>query len=155
MRRRVIDIHASIRFGEPQVALARQLLLWVLLPQMVLWIAGGIGSYKFAAGYANQAVDDSLLQASRSLARQLKPIGNGLLIDFPRAAQDVLEVDPDDRQLSAIKAQLKAILDSGRVPAAEEWRLIVYTNCPSAGKYGYHGIDNSDLTALLKLATKS
>jgi two-component system sensor histidine kinase TctE len=38
------------------------------------------------------------------LARQLKPIGNGLLIDFPRAAQDVLEADPADRQLYMVSS---------------------------------------------------
>ena len=32
-------------------------------------------------------------------ARQVKPIGSGLLIDFPRAAQDILEADPADRFL--------------------------------------------------------
>ena len=78
-------------------SLARQLLLWVLLPQLVLWLAGGIASYQLASRYAEQAIDSSLLQASRSLARQLKPIGSGLLIDFPRAAQDILEADPSDR----------------------------------------------------------
>jgi two-component system sensor histidine kinase TctE len=86
------------------VSLARQLLLWLLLPQLVLWMAGGVATYRIASGYANQAVDASLLQASRSLARQLKPIGNGLLIDFPRAAQDVLEVDPQDRQLYMVSS---------------------------------------------------
>jgi two-component system sensor histidine kinase TctE len=84
------------------VSLGRQLLLWLLLPQLVLWMAGGVATYKFAAGYANQAIDASLLQASRSLARQLKPIGNGLLIDFPKAAQDVLEADPEDRLLYTV-----------------------------------------------------
>ena len=90
--------------GQAGVSLARQLLLWVLLPQLVLWMAGGVATYRFAAGYANQAIDASLLQASRSLARQLKPIGNGLLIDFPRAAQDVLEADPTDRQLYMVSS---------------------------------------------------
>ncbi len=90
--------------GQAGVSLARQLLIWVLLPQMVLWMAGGVAAYKFAAGYANQAVDASLLQASRSLARQLKPIGNGLLIDFPRAAQDVLEADPADKLLYMVSS---------------------------------------------------
>ena len=84
-------------FGPARHSLARQLLLWMLLPQLVLWIAGGVAAYRFAAGYANEAIDASLLQASRALARQLKPVGSGLLIDFPRAAQDVLEADPDDR----------------------------------------------------------
>lgn len=90
--------------GQAGVSLARQLLIWVLLPQMVLWMAGGVAAYKFAAGYANQAVDASLLQASRALARQLKPIGNGLLIDFPRAAQDVLEADPADKLLYMVSS---------------------------------------------------
>jgi two-component system, OmpR family, sensor histidine kinase TctE len=80
-------------------SLSRQLLLWVLLPQLVLWIAGGVAAYRFAAGYAIEAIDASLLQSSRALARQLKPIGTGLLIDFPKAAQNVLEADPDDRLL--------------------------------------------------------
>jgi two-component system sensor histidine kinase TctE len=80
------------------LSLSRKLLLWVLLPQVVLWLAGGVATYHLAAGYVNQAIDNGLLQSSRSLARQLKPIGNGLFIDFPRAAQDVLEADPEDRQ---------------------------------------------------------
>jgi two-component system sensor histidine kinase TctE len=97
------SLHASSP-GQAGVSLARQLLLWVLLPQLVLWMAGGVATYRFAAGYANQAIDASLLQASRSLARQLKPVGNGLLIDFPRAAQDVLEADPADRQLYMVSS---------------------------------------------------
>lgn len=96
--------HPSATPGQAGVSLARQLLLWVLLPQLVLWMAGGVAAYKFAAGYANQAVDASLLQASRALARQLKPIGNGLLIDFPRAAQDVLEADPADKLLYMVSS---------------------------------------------------
>lgn len=78
--------------------LSRQLLLWVLLPQVVLWMAGGAAAYRLAASYVDQALDNGLLQSSRSLARQLKPLGNGLLIDFPRAAQAILEADPQDRQ---------------------------------------------------------
>jgi two-component system sensor histidine kinase TctE len=81
----------------PGPSLRRQLLLWLLLPQLVLWLAGGVGAYKLAESYTNRAIDASLSQASRALARQLKPMGSGLLIDFPRAAQDVLEADPDDR----------------------------------------------------------
>jgi two-component system sensor histidine kinase TctE len=83
--------------GAGGLSLQRQLLLWLLLPQLVLWLAGGVFTYRLAAGYANRAIDDSLSQASRALARQIKPLESGLLIDFPRAAQDVLEADPDDR----------------------------------------------------------
>jgi len=78
-------------------SLHRQLLLWLLLPQLVLWGAAAAVTYNVAARYANRGIDASLLQATRALARQVKPIGNGLFIDLPRAAQDIIEADPDDR----------------------------------------------------------
>ncbi len=85
-------------------SLAWQLALWVVLPQLVLWLAAGAATYRFVASHANDAIDASLLQASRALARQLKPIGSGLFIDFPRAAQDVLEADPNDRQFYTVSS---------------------------------------------------
>jgi two-component system, OmpR family, sensor histidine kinase TctE len=98
-------------------SLRRQLLLWVLLPQLVLWLAGALFTYKLAARYANEAIDASLSQASRSLARQVKPMGNGLFIDFPRAAQDVLEADPNDRLLYTVSAPPgKFILGNRNLP---------------------------------------
>ena len=78
-------------------SLRRQLLLWLLLPQLVLWAGGGLLAYRIALTYAEKGIDQSLTQSVRSLARQVKPIGSGLLVDFPRAAQDVLEADPTDR----------------------------------------------------------
>ncbi|MFL6630989.1 MAG: sensor histidine kinase [Massilia sp.] len=78
-------------------SLRRQLVIWVLLPQLVLWVAGGVATYRLAVRYVNQAADATLSQATRALARRVKPIGSGLLIDFPRAAQEVLETDPNDR----------------------------------------------------------
>ena len=79
------------------LSLRRQLLLWLLLPQLVLWAGGGLLTYRIALSYAEKGIDQSLTQSVRALARQVKPIGSGLLIDFPKAAQDVLEQDPQDR----------------------------------------------------------
>ena len=78
-------------------SLHRHLLLWLLLPQLVLWLAAASFTYQLADSYANRAIDASLSTASRALARQVKPSGSGLYIDFPRAAQDIIEADPDDR----------------------------------------------------------
>lgn len=80
-------------------SLRRLLLVWVLAPQVVLWLAGAVFTFNLATRYANEAIDASLLQSARALARQVKPVGNGLYIDFPRAAQDILEADPQDRLL--------------------------------------------------------
>jgi len=100
------------------VSLHRKLLLWLLLPQLVLWVAGGVATYRLAAGYANRAIDASLAQASRALLRQVKPIEQGLLIDFPRAAQDVLEADPNDRLMYTVSTPPgHFILGNNNLPA--------------------------------------
>ncbi|MTV36991.1 sensor histidine kinase [Duganella radicis] len=99
------------------VSLHRKLLLWLLLPQLVLWLAGGVATFRLAASYANQAIDTGLAQASRSLLRQVKPIDQGLLIDFPRAAQDVLEADPRDRLMYTVSTPPgKFILGNRNLP---------------------------------------
>jgi two-component system sensor histidine kinase TctE len=78
------------------LSLRRQLLLWLLLPQLVLWGAAATVTYQLALRHSERANDRALFVASRALARQVKPVGSGLLVDFPRAAKDILEADPDD-----------------------------------------------------------
>ncbi|MFO1275862.1 MAG: sensor histidine kinase [Sphaerotilus natans] len=78
-------------------SLRRHLLAWLLLPQLVLWLAAAVITHHVAARYADRAIDHGLYLSSRALARQVKPIDSGLLIDFPRAARDIIESDPDDR----------------------------------------------------------
>ncbi len=79
------------------LSLRRQLLLWLLAPQLILWLMGGSLAYRVALSYAEKAIDQSLSQSVRSLARQVKPLGSGLLVDFPKAAQAIIEQDPNDR----------------------------------------------------------
>jgi two-component system sensor histidine kinase TctE len=83
--------------GGQGLSLKRKLLLWLLLPQLVLFLVGGALAYRVALNYAEKAIDQSLKQSVQSLARQVKPIGSGLLVDFPKAAQDIIEQDPTDR----------------------------------------------------------
>ncbi len=78
-------------------SLHRHLMVWLLLPQLVLWLAAAGVSYNVALRHANQANDRGLYLSSRALARQVKPVGSGLFVDFPRAAKDIIESDPDDQ----------------------------------------------------------
>lgn len=80
-----------------QPSLRRQLLVWLLLPQFLLWGLGAGITYEVSLRFANQANDKALLSASRALARQIKPLDSGLLIDLPKAAQQILEEDPRDQ----------------------------------------------------------
>ncbi|WP_296443521.1 sensor histidine kinase [Rhodoferax sp. UBA5149] len=100
------------------LSLKRQLLLWLLLPQLVLWLVGGALTYRMALRYAEKGIDQSLTQSVLSLARQVKPIGSGLLIDFPRAAQDIIEQDPQDRVSYMVSSPPGSFLmGNGTLPA--------------------------------------
>jgi two-component system sensor histidine kinase TctE len=89
-------VSAAPRPGR-QLSMKRQLWLWLLLPQLVVWLVGGALAYRIALNYAEKGLDQSLSQSVRALARQVKPIGSGLLVDFPSAARALIEQDPDDR----------------------------------------------------------
>lgn len=88
--------------GPRKRSLRGLLLAWVLLPQLLLWLAGGFLAYRLTASHLDDAADAMLLQATRALSRQVKPIGSGLIVDFPKAAQAVLEADPTDRLLYTV-----------------------------------------------------
>ncbi|MEY4754097.1 MAG: hypothetical protein RJA44_1772 [Pseudomonadota bacterium] len=101
-----------------QRSLRRHLLLWLLLPQLVLWLGAALVTYKVALRYADLAVDRHLYQSSRALARQVKPVGSGLLVDFPRAAKDIIETDPDERVYYMVSSPPGAfILGNHQLPA--------------------------------------
>ena len=99
-------------------SLRRQLLVWLLVPQLVLWLMGGVLAFRVALTYAEKTIDQSLTQSVRSLARQVKPLGSGLLVDFPRAAQDILEQDPKDRVSYMVSSPPGSfLLGNGKLPA--------------------------------------
>jgi two-component system sensor histidine kinase TctE len=102
------------------LSLKRQLLLWLLLPQLVLFLVGGALAYRVALNYAEKAIDQSLTQSVKSLARQVKPIGSGLLVDFPRAAQDIIEQDPTDRVSYMVSSPPgRFLLGNGKLPGPD------------------------------------
>ena len=102
-------------------SLHRQLLLWLLLPQIVLWLVAAFGAYRLASRHADELVDAGLLQAARALARQIRPTASGLFVDLPRSAQDILSVNPADPEerviymVSSPPGQL--LLGDARMPA--------------------------------------
>ena len=106
-------------------SLRRQLLVWLLVPQLVLWLMGGVLAFRVALTYAEKTIDQSLTQSVRSLARQVKPLGSGLLVDFPRAAQDILEQDPKDRVSYMVSSPPGSfLLGNGKLPPPPPQLLI-------------------------------
>lgn len=112
--------------GQSSFSLKRQLLVWLLVPQLVLWLMGGILAFRVALIYAEKAIDQSLTQSVRALARQVKPLGSGLLVDFPKAAQAVLEQDPKDRLAYMVSSPPGSfLLGNGKLPGPPNELLIV------------------------------
>lgn len=98
-------------------SLHRQLLLWLLLPQLVLWGVAAFGAYRLASRHADELVDASLLQAARALARQIRPTASGLFVDLPRSAQDILAADPEDRVMYMVSSPPgQLLLGDARMP---------------------------------------
>lgn len=62
--------------------------------------------------------------------------------------------NPTTYQLEKIKQDLKALVAQGITPSESDWLEIVKKHCSETGNYFYKGLDNSDLTTLLQLATK-
>ena len=115
----------NVRSPLPGLSLKRQLLLWLLLPQLVLWSVGGVLAWRLALSYADTGIEQSLKQSVRALARQVKPVGSGLLVDFPRAAQDVLEQDPTDRMGYMVSSPPGSfVLGNGQLPPPPDGVLI-------------------------------
>ena len=102
-------------------SLHRQLLLWLLLPQIVLGRVAAFGADRVASRHADELVDASLLQAARALARQIRPTASGLFVDLPRSAQDILSVnpaDPDERVIYMVSSPPgQLLLGDARMPA--------------------------------------
>ncbi len=115
---------------ESGFSLKRQLLVWLLVPQLVLWLMGGILAFRVAFIYAEKAIDQSLTQSVRALARQVKPLGSGLLVDFPKAAQAVLEQDPKDRLAYMVSSPPGSfLLGNGKLPGPPS-QFFVIDNVP-------------------------
>ena len=63
--------------------------------------------------------------------------------------------EPNEEQLSKIKAYVLLIQRSGKIATTNDWSNAVNLYCPSAGTHKYAGVDNSDLNTLLALAAKA
>lgn len=57
--------------------------------------------------------------------------------------------EPTAPQLQQIAAEIDRLRQIGKKPTDTDWREAVHHYCPSAGKYKYASIDNSDLNGIL------
>jgi two-component system sensor histidine kinase TctE len=59
------------------------LLIWLLLPQLVLWLAAAMLAHAMAVRYTNEVIDQTLAQTSRALARQVNRLATVFMSTSP------------------------------------------------------------------------
>ncbi|WP_035056881.1 sensor histidine kinase [Andreprevotia chitinilytica] len=109
---------------QDKFSLKRQLLLWLLFPQLVLWLAGAALCYYVATHYANVVIDNNLLQTAKAIGRQVHISDGHLIVDFPRAAQVLLDDGPDDQLYYTVSTESGGIVLTNRNLPASPAKLV-------------------------------
>jgi signal transduction histidine kinase len=78
-------------------SLQRQLINWLLVPLLIIWLFGCAMSYFIAVRYADLANDRSLFGSTLTLASQVKSSGGTIAVDQPDTALKMISIDPYDK----------------------------------------------------------
>jgi len=79
------------------LTLRRQLIAWLGLPLVVLWLISGMVHYDIAKRFVNLAYDRALLEAALDIGRNIKQIDSRIYVDLPEVALQMLETRESGR----------------------------------------------------------
>ncbi len=91
-------------------SLHRQLMLWLLIPVLLLWILGGVIAYNIAVRFADLAHDRSLFDSTLTLAEQVRSKEGKVYLDLPEPALKMLEFDPYDKVFFRVSTRLQGLV---------------------------------------------
>ena len=77
--------------------LRRQLIAWLALPLLVLWIVSSYVDFDIAKRFVNLAYDRALLETGQDIARQIKAVNGRIYVDLPEVAQQILQTGGSGR----------------------------------------------------------
>ena len=78
-------------------SLQRQLVSWLLLPFLAIWLTGGAMSYLIAVRFADLAHDRALFDSALTLASQVKSENGAIVVSAPDTALQMIAIDPYDK----------------------------------------------------------
>ncbi|HEY5994459.1 MAG TPA: sensor histidine kinase [Gallionellaceae bacterium] len=78
-------------------SLQRQLIGWLLLPFLAIWLTGGFMSYMIAVRFADLAHDRGLFDSALTLASQVRSENGAILLSDPETALKMIAIDPYDK----------------------------------------------------------
>lgn len=91
-------------------SLHRQLMGWLLLPILLIWVLGGVISYVVAVRYADLAHDRSLFDTALTLVAQVKAGEDGIVIEQAETALRMIAIDPYDQVFFKISGPQQAFI---------------------------------------------
>lgn len=107
-------------------SLHRQLMLWLLIPVLFLWILGGVIAYTIAVRFADLAHDRSLFDSTLTLAEQVRTKNGKVSLDLPETALRMLEIDPYDKVYFKVSSRLQGFVSgSASLPAPRLRRIFL------------------------------
>ena len=111
-----------------QVSLHRQLMFWLLIPVLSLWVMGGVIAYNIAVRFADLAHDRSLFDSTLTLAQQIKIQKSRVILDLSERALQMIETDPYDKVYFKISSRFQGfVAGNSLIPSPPEK---IYLNTP-------------------------
>jgi two-component system sensor histidine kinase TctE len=77
--------------------LRSQLIAWLAVPLLVLWLISTLVDYDIAKRFVNLAYDRELLEAALDIGRNVKVVEEQIYVDLPEAALQILQTRESDR----------------------------------------------------------
>jgi signal transduction histidine kinase len=98
-------------------SLRQQLVNWLLIPLLGIWLFGAVTSYYIAVGFADLAHDRALFDSALTLASQVT-VQNGLIaVDQPDTALKMITIDPYDKVYFEVSTARRGIIAGRALPA--------------------------------------
>jgi signal transduction histidine kinase len=95
-------------------SLHRQLVNWLMVPLLIIWLFGCAMSYFIAVRYADLATDRALFGSTLTLASQVKSSGGTIAVDQPDTALKMISIDPYDEVYFKVSDHLHGIIAGRR-----------------------------------------
>lgn len=98
-------------------SLRRQLVNWLLIPLLGIWLFGAVMSYYIAVGFADLAHDRSLFASALTLASQVTVQDGMIAVNQPDTALKMITIDPYDKVYFQVSTARRGIIAGRAMPA--------------------------------------
>ncbi|MBS2010753.1 MAG: sensor histidine kinase N-terminal domain-containing protein [Cyanobacteria bacterium SZAS TMP-1] len=109
-----------VRTRPKTLSLRRQLMQWLMIPILVLWLVGALVTYALAIAFATEGYDQALVDNVHSIASHIVASDGKVVVDLPPIALEILKDNVKDKLYYQVKDEHgKVIASDTRIPESE------------------------------------